>query len=563
MRRMLKPGAALANTLWLAQGAGPAIRYARALRDPATAQARWLHRQLQQHASSEIGLAHDFAGIRDAAAYARAVPLTDYSSLAPAIERVRRGARDVLSCDGVTHLAPTSGSTGARKLIPFTATLQGGFSQAVAAWMHDLLRQRPRLIGGPAYWSVSPLAGEDALPDEALVQSPSADASRQAEGSYPLIPIGFADDADYLGGAAAALVRQAMAAPDSLRHVRDVDSFWALSLLALLRQPALRLISVWHPSFLDLLVESAAGVWPLLLEGVASGECPWSRQLPPGARGDFRGAPAPQRAAALRRIGPDDWRRWWPQLQVVSCWGDQGAAGGFRRLRETLPGVLVQAKGLLATEGVITIPYGDARPLALTSHYFEFLDDHGEVRLAHQLQRGHRYEVVLTNGGGLWRYRLGDEVECTGAVHAAPSLRFVGRRGLVSDLRGEKLSETFVGEALRSLWGDGAMPGYAALRATCVDDGRDARYELLVSDDFMRPMSNERDGAAAREQLAARLEEALGANPHYAVARRLGQLQQVVVVVVPPETARAELRSFAGRIGDAKPRVLLGTLEGS
>ncbi len=551
----MKTGAALANALWLAHGAAPAIRFSRALRDPEAAQARWLRSQLQRHATSEFGRAHDFASIRDAKEYARAVPLADYVAFEPAIERVRRGARNVLSCDPVVRLAPTSGSSGARKLIPFTASLSAGFSAAVAAWMHDLRRQRPGIIGGPAYWSVSPLAEDDANRETHAPYDPSGATVGDAATPAAAIPVGFADDAEYLGGFAASLVRQALAAPDTLRHVRDVPTFWALTLLALLRQRELRLISVWHPSFLDLLVDSAEGVWPQLLDAVATGECPWMEALPTGARPAFRVAPDPRRASELRRIGAHDWPRWWPQLQVVSCWGDQAAAGGWQRLRSALPGVLVQAKGLLATEGVITIPYGDARPLAVTSHFFEFLDEQGDVRLAHQLQRGGRYEVVLTNGGGLWRYRLGDVVECTGVVHATPSLRFVGRAGAVSDLRGEKLSEAFVADALRALWGDGAAPEYAALHASDVPG--EARYELHVSADWELSAGAGAREAIGSDELASRLESLLGANPHYALARRLGQLQPLRVVIVPTGRGRAELASFAGRLGDAKPRVLV------
>ncbi len=553
----MNPGAALANALWLARSAGATTRFSRALRDPAAAQAHWLRAQLQRHASSAFGHAYDFRGMRDAADYARFVPLCDYSAVAPSIERIRRGEREVLSCDPVSHLVPTSGSSGARKLIPCTATLQAGFASAVGAWMLDLVRQRPRLVAGPAYWSVSPLADDDASPHALTAPTRhGVDATDAIDtGSAAAIPVGFAADADYLGGAAAWLVRQAMAAPDSLRHVRDVESFWALTLLALLRQPALRLISVWHPTFLDLLVNSAAGNWPLLLDAVASGGCPWLESLPPSARPAFRAAPSPRRAAELRRIGPHDWMRWWPQLQVVSCWGDQAAAGGWQRLRSALPDVLVQAKGLLATEGVVTIPYRDEFVLAVTSHFFEFIDDDGGTRLAHQLEHGKRYEVVLTNGGGLWRYRLGDAVECTGFVCATPTLRFVGRMGHVSDLRGEKLSEAFVAEAIRSLWTDGPMPVYAALCAMERDGA--ASYELRLSEDVLTTRSGGRGAAALLEALAERLESALQANPHYALARRLGQLHPLRVLPVPVDAAGAELTSFAGRLGDAKPRVLL------
>lgn len=501
----MNAAAAVANLVWLARCGAPARRFAAALGDPRRHQESWLLAQLTRHATSAFGRAHDFAAIRDAAAFARRVPLTQPADVAPWVERVRAGERDVLACGRVTHLVPTSGSTGARKLVPFSRGLQAGFDAAVAAWMVDLARQRPTLRWGPAYWSVSPLT--DDLP-------------AQASGA---IPVGFADDADYIGGSGAWLVRRVLAAPSSLRHVRDSDTFWRLTLRALLAHRDLRLISIWHPSFLDLLVGAAERHWPTLLEELT-----------------------PVRARELRAIGRDDWARWWPHLQVVSCWGDQAAASGYRRLVAALPGVLIQAKGLLATEAVVTIPYRGAQPLALTSHFFEFLSPSGAVLGAHELTRGAYYEVVVTNGGGLWRYRLGDVVECTGHLQATPTLRFVGRASRESDLRGEKLSEPFVADVLRALWPVTAPPAYLALRAW--EAAGAAGYDLLVSDADLAPV---------RPDLADRLDAALRANPHYAIARRLGQLAAPRIVPVSTRRAADDLAASGSRLGDAKPTVLI------
>ena len=512
----MKLGAGLANSVWLASGLRATARFHDALNDPEAAQAAWLREALVRHAESEFGRAHEFSGIRDTADFSWRVPLSTYEDVEPYVSRIASGERDVLACGPVTHLAPTSGSTGARKLVPFTPSLTAAFNAAVFPWLMDLARQRPGIVGGPAYWSISPL---------------EVDAVDQTS-----IPIGFADDADYLGGPRAWLVRQALAVPSSVRFVRDVSAFWRLTLLSLLRQRDLRLISIWHPSFMELLTAAAAPAWQDLVEAVRSGRNPWHNALPTGNEA-WVTRPDAERATELARIGPEDWPTWWPELQVMSCWGEQAAEPGWRALVRRLPRVLVQSKGLLATECVVTIPLGIDRPLAVASHYFEFLTEAGDVCGAHQLEQGRSYEVVVTNGGGLWRYRLGDVVECTGHVHGTPSLRFVGR-DRVSDLRGEKLSEAFVAEVLRTLWTGDERPAVATLRPR-VSDGV-AGYELLVSDE-------------PRSELGDRLDAALGANPHYALARRLGQLSTASVVRVSNES----LPTPGVRIGDAKPRVLI------
>ena len=525
MRRL----ATLANLAWLAAGASASRRFTRALAAPREAQEQVLREQLGRGIGSTFGERFELAAVRGPADFARKVPLADYRELEPWIDRIRAGDKKVLSSEEVTHLVPTSGSTGARKLIPFTASLGRAFDAAVAPWMRDLARKRPGLVDGPAYWSISPLA---AAPAETSV-----------------VPIGFADDAQYLGGLKAWLVGQVLAVPASARLVREEAAFWPLVLLALLRQRELRLVSVWHPSFFELLVGAAAAHWPDLLEAVASGENPWREALPATWQRQWAARPDRRRAAELRLLGPEAWPAWWPRLQVLSCWGEQAARGGCERLQKRLPGVLVQPKGLLASEAVVTVPLGEARPLALTSHFFEFLDDRGEIRLAHQLERGGHYEVVVT-AGCLWRYRLGDLVECTGHLAATPSLRFLGRAGNVSDLRGEKLAEAFVAEALRALWGSGKAPSLAVLEAW--EEGHQAGYQLLLSREDPAP------GQAA--ELTGRLESLLAENPHYALARRLGQLEPLRLVELGGDAAAERLRQAGAsgvRLGDIKPNVLV------
>ena len=181
---------------------------------------------------------------------------------------------------------------------------------------------------------------------------------------------------------------------------------------------------------------------------------------------------------------------------------------------------------------------------------FEFINDEGDVLDADQLRRGTSYEAVVTNGGGLWRYRLGDVVECTGHVRATPVLRFLGRAGRVSDLRGEKLSEAFVASVIRGLWNGDEMPAYTALRAH--QSATTARYDLLVSSDWRQNHATE---------LAERADRALSTNPHYAIARRLGQLAPLTVVWVDADESQRRLRDGPLRLGDTKPALLLRSID--
>jgi hypothetical protein len=249
--------------------------------------------------------------------------------------------------------------------------------------------------------------------------------------------------------------------------------------------------------------------------------------------------PDRRRAQELRNVGGHP-RQVWPHLSLISCWGDGPSTTAAAQLANRC-GITVQPKGLLASEGVVTIPFEGRHPVAVRSHFFEFLDTGGQIRLAHELRSGLEYTVLLTTGGGLYRYRLGDRVRVDDVVYNTPSLRFVGRDDRVSDLFGEKLSDGFVSGVLERLFA-GAPPQFALLAPHRT--GTRFAYALFVSAD-----------APASPDLAACLEQALRSNPHYAWCVDLGQLAPVRVIRVGSGASYAFVDACVAsgqRLGDVK-----------
>lgn len=492
-----------AQSLWAAGNLTTAARFSHALRDPVSMQTAWLMRRLTADANSVFGREHDFHAIQSYRDYARNVPLRDWTGFSSWIDRIQTGERGVLGMEAVSHLVPTSGSSGARKLIPFTPCLHRSFADAVGAWMFDLTCLEPGILGGPAYWSISPLVDEASEPTGA-------------------VPVGFADDAEYLGSWKAKMARFVMAVPSEIRHERDTNMFWKRTAASLLSHGKLRLISVWHPSFFGLIQDVIEREWNGLLDLIDK-----------------------KRAAELQTVGPGDPSGWWRALRVISCWGDMAAEPGMREIARRFPRCRVQAKGLLATEAVVTIPWRGFYPLAITSHFFEFLTEQGDVLVSHELESGKRYEVVVTNGGGLWRYRLGDMVECDGFCGRTPTLRFLGRAGNVSDLCGEKLSEAFVAECFADLWprgDDRPVDVYLRAKSKSAAPGLPG-YDLVVA-------------SPVDEKWAESLDSLLRRNPHYDLARRLGQLRPPCLCV-DPNIGVLGNEGDHRRLGDIKPMVLV------
>jgi hypothetical protein len=507
---------------WLAANAGGWWRFRAALKNPAQAQAAILRRYLAANAETAFGKAHSFSTIRSAREFQDRVPLAGYAEMEPWIARIAAGETAVLTRSPVRTLEVTSGSSAAAKRIPYTAAMQSEIRRAIAPWVFDLYQHRPRLALGCAYWSISPLKMDEERDGEA-------------------VKVGFEEDAEYLGGFWKRLVDSTLAVPGTVRFLRDVDSFRYATLLFLLRRADLALISVWHPSFLTLLMEALPPFWSDLVRDVEHGKEIAGRKL----------RPLPRRATELRRLAPDALTRIWPRLGLISCWGDAHAALHLDELRRTFPGVEIQPKGLLATEAFVTIPFDGSTPLAIRSHFFELLPEGGgseRPRLSHELEPGGTYSVVTTTGGGLYRYKLEDRVEVTGFAGRTPSLRFLGREGHISDLRGEKLHESFVAGALaRAFHRLGVVPRFAMLAPDEYPSGP-PRYVLYL----------ETEGPAHPE-LASFVEEELGTNPLYRACVALGQLAPAAVFRVAGAAFPRYLqhcRERGQRLGDVKPLAL-------
>jgi len=515
--------AAIANSLWSATNLSSYLQFRRALQQPEIAQHKLLQTYLDQNVQTAFGQAHDFNSIRSYKNFTKRVPLMDYEDLEPWVERIRRGESNVLTREPVTRLVPTSGSTGPRKLIPFTAGLQREFNVAIGPWLIDLLRQSPGIGRGPAYWSVTPVLGSAGPEDSA-------------------VPIGFDADTAYLGGTRQRLANNVMAVPDELRLVKDMEVFRYVTLLCLLRQRELRLISVWHPSFLTLLLDALYTNWQELLTDIRSGQCKHADKLPPVVFTALKLHPLPQRADELRCANLQKPETLWPRLKLISCWGDGSAGFAAASLKKLFPNVMLQPKGLLATEAFVTIPFAGLQPVAVQSHFFEFVDDSGAVHRVHELRSGETYEVVVTTAGGLWRYRLRDSVRVTGFIGQTPALQFLGRNGNVSDLFGEKLSEAFVTQAIHETLATlDITPSFFLLAPD--EDAAGCRYTLYIEG---KPPGH----------LAETLDDTFRRNPHYAYCRDLGQLQPVRLYAIAErgyETYTKRQATLGARLGDIKP----------
>jgi GH3 auxin-responsive promoter len=428
---------------------------------------------LEKHADTEFGRTHGFHSIRSPEDFREAIPPMNYEDHRSWIGRAANGERGVLACDEPVGFERTSGTLSRPKWIPLTAGLQEEFARGLAAWFGGWRTRRPEVFAGRAYWTLSP-------------------AGMAAETTPGGLQVGMASDAAYFPEAVGARLAEWLVVPGLSG---DLSTLFEETAEALLATPDLSLVSVWSPTFL-LGIDAAV------------------QQLRPGK----------------------SWSELWPKLALASCWADASSASWIPLLQERLGKVAIEPKGLLATEGITSLPDAiDGSPrLAAECHWHEFLDEDGHFTELRDLSPGCDYEVLLTTAGGLFRYCSGDRVRVV-STNDLPRLRFIGRRGAVSDLVGEKLHESEVLAAFLQSGGRGFLVS---------DPGRPG-YELWLEN----------------VALAAGIVDLLRRNPYFDQALRLHQLSPPRVHRLPPGwplKLSASLASLRGaRLGDVKLPVII------
>lgn len=515
----------------LASMAPAARRFAAALKDPRAAQAAaWSRVRASLQGTLVMQRHPGLAAVTRTEHLAEAAPLTTWEDIAEDVDAMARGARSVRTRDRLVRFERSGGSSGAQKLLPMTSAFVRDMQRGLSPWLFDLYRHHRALLTTSSYWSISPV-GAKAQPTPAG------------------IPVGAVDDSEYLPAPIRRLLRQVLVAVPALAAFPDVDSCRYATLRLLIAREDLGFISVWSPTFLSLLLDALGHNAERLIDDLAAGTC----RVPGGGDAVTRTASTlpltadPARADRLRRrlagqgrLDPIDV---WPRLSLVSLWTD-GESGRFADdVAARLPGVTWQGKGLLATEGIVTIPLeGAPGPvLCVDSHVYEFRRDDGRVVAPWDLAVGDEAEVLLSTTAGLLRYQLGDRVRVVGHVGETPCLRFLGRVGQVGDLVGEKLSSDFVARVLDVVSAAVARPGFvllAPVRSTPL------RYRLYV--EGLSPAESARFGAA--------VDGGLSAGHPYRYARELGQLAPLEVVHVERGVARYEAWRVARgqRAGDIK-----------
>jgi acyl-CoA synthetase (AMP-forming)/AMP-acid ligase II len=416
--------------------------FRRATANCAAAQRAALLAKLRNSSGTEYGRRFLFSKIASPDEYRRVVPIVTYEDLAPSIDRIVRGERNVLfpHREKLLMFAMTSGSTGRPKYVPVTGRYYRELAKGNFVWAVHLLHDHPSAIAHKILHVVSPRRERETelgVPCGAATGLVAESQKKIARIKYALMP--------------------------DVYRIDDYDAkYYCIMWLAM--QHKISLLIAANPSTLVALgrcLEKNAG---RMVKDWFDGTLSVAERLDPEIKRAIAGRVGKKRALASRldrlltkhgRLLPRDV---WPELALIGCWTGGTLTPYLDLVREYWGDKPLRDPGLIASEGRMTIPLEDGGRggvLDVESHFYEFMPYNGgeganETLLAHELQEGEKYYIILTTSSGFYRYNISDVVEATGRFGDAPVLKFLHKGNRISSLTGEKISEHQVVEAFRA-----------------------------------------------------------------------------------------------------------------
>lgn len=451
-------------------------RLQHAAEDPQRAQQEFLSAVLTRNRDTVFGRQHGFSSICDIPGYRRHVPIQDYEGFRPYIDRMARGEPDVLTADPPLMFTSTSGTTGLPKLVPVTEATRRELSAVGRIWFRYLSRDHAEFFRHRILTLVSPAV----------------------EGITPCgLPVGTMSGLSYRR--LPWLVRSRMALPYEVMTIADYDLRYFVALRLALQHSVSALLTA-NPSTLLRLATLAEAKAEALIRGIHDGTMGIAGMDPPV--GDDQDsarlldrlkhglAPDPPRARMLEQcVGQHGRLRLkdaWPELGLLVCW--LGGSGGFQAglLKVHYGALPIRDPGYRASEATFSLTLEDETPrgmLLLTTNFYEFIPEQaiGEtnppVLLAHEVEAGQAYSMVVTTASGLYRYDMNDIVRIEGFHRRAPLVAFVRKGSEMTNITGEKLHANHILEATRSAQ---QKVGLRLLQVRAIANLRESRYDLLV-----------------------------------------------------------------------------------
>ncbi|MGH1492310.1 MAG: GH3 auxin-responsive promoter family protein [Acidimicrobiales bacterium] len=453
--------------------------FTEASRDPKQSQDQVLREILARNADTTFGRQHGFGQISRAEEFRTAVPVQDYESLRPHIDKQELTGEACLTMEPPVLYAQTSGTLGAPKYLPVTASgiERGSRAQRIFS---SMVAAETEMFSGKIFGITSP-AVEGYLPGG----NPFGSASGMVYEGMPK------------------LVQRKYVIGPNVVAIKDHDlRYLAIAAIGLAEDDVTGAATA-NPSTLIRLHSIFLDQFDLLVDAIETGVLPGANQMTPEQQAEVSWSlrQGGERAAVLRSLKAEhgaklSYQHIWPRLAAISTWTGGSCGFALNALQPLLsPDTKVVELGYSASEvrGAIGIDTSTKRsaPL-LADNWFEFVDrdvrDNAVGPLKptdflglHELTEGRHYYVYVTTFDGLYRYDMNDVVAVNGWFENTPCIGFVQKGRGVTNITGEKLSESQVLNAIKTAQAEMQMTVSFFI---ALADEEAAHYRLYVEHDL-------------------------------------------------------------------------------
>ena len=500
---------------------------------------------LKDNKDTEYGKKYDFANIHSFEEYKAKVPLTTYDDYYPYINRMIKNKEDnLITAYKVLQYADTSGSLGVQKRIPITdkiVNIHKKYSFSRSKAIADKFYRNK--YGRPCHheFGLNTVECENTVAEDGKIHSSATGCVARRYRK---------------------LFRFFLTSPDPVHFpIGGMNMNYMKARFALEKDNICFMLSAFMTNLVDIM-NFIKENWQILVEDIEKGTINDDMCEEKSKKVMMRYVkPRPKRAAYLRKVFEEGFEtpiipRLWPKFSWACAIGN-GSFSSYLKKYKKYAGedVGIDYFVYAASEGMFAVAIEMDKPefcMLTDSSFFEFRDanasdDDNNTITMDKLEVGKDYEVIITNLGGFYRYKIKDVIRVLGFYNHLPLITFAYRKGQLANVAGEKTTEEHLNEAVAKL---GKELG-VEFNDFCLyldSDRPVSRYILLVEPETKLDISKTKEYSDAFERIIREV------NKEYGVVLDRDSLDKPLVLIQQQET-HALWRDFKLTMGSSANQV--------
>ena len=399
---------------------------------------------MKVNCKSEIGVKCNFDKVKSIEDFRKQVPLTEYGYYEDYINRMADGEKNILINEDVEYFGHTSGTTGKQKLIPSTKS-----GRKVASKYMALLSNKICYDNFKENWNYG-----KGLMIADIVMTTYTKAG---------VPICSATSGGMNG--IRYILPYLYTSPIEVMKIKDKESAIYLHLLFGLRENKLLYISgVFISNILDLF-RVLEDKHKDLVKDIRKGRISSNLNIDEDTRRTLNKliSPSASRADELEYEFKKGFkgiiRRVWPKITYIATVTGANFSIYNDKVNYYTDSLPIYSPVYAATEAMIGInPYVNKIRYVIIpdTAFYEFIPiDEEEYKIKQTLcldevKIGKKYEIVVTNYAGLYRYRIGDVIKVVGFYNNCPEIEFLYRKNQVLNMVSEKTNEEHLTNTIKN-----------------------------------------------------------------------------------------------------------------